>query len=125
MSSTPAVSSGRSFNRAASRMSSADPLVVEEELDGDEPAEEVADLDGDDGDRRQERVAQHVLADHDGGRQALEVRGSRVVGVERLDHACAGDASDVAEEDDAERHRREQEVLDLGQRGPPRRATAP
>ena len=112
----PAVSSGRSLNRAASRMSSADALVVEEELDGDEPAEQVADLDGDDRDRRRQRVPQHVLADDDGGREPLEVRRSRVVGVERLDHAGARDAGDVPEQDDAERHRGQQQVLDLRQR---------
>ena len=45
----------------------ADALVVEEHLDGDEAADEVADLDGDDGDRRQQRVPQHVPA-HDDAR---------------------------------------------------------
>ena len=64
----------------------ADPLVVEEVLDRDEPAEEVADLNGDYGDRRRQRVPEHVLPHDDRVRQPLEVGGARVVAVERLDH---------------------------------------
>ena len=54
--------------------------------------------------------------DHRLAREPLEVRGARVVGVERLDDAGARDARDVAEEDDHERDRRQRQVLHLRQR---------
>ncbi len=41
----------------------ADAVVVEELLDHEQAADQVAGLRGDDGDRGQERVAQHVPAD--------------------------------------------------------------
>ena len=74
----------------------------------DEAADQVADLGGDDRDRRQQRVAQHVAADDRPLRQALEDRGAGVVGVERLDRPGARHARDVAEEheDEAERRQR-------------------
>ena len=97
----------------------ADALVVEQHLDHDEAADEVADLDGDDRDRRQERVAQHVPPDHDALRQPLQVGGPRVVAVQRLDHPGPGDAGDVAEEHERERERGQEEVLELGQRRSP------
>ena len=50
----------------------ADAVVVEDQLDRDETAEEVADLRRDDRDRREQRVAQHVPPDHRPARQALE-----------------------------------------------------
>ena len=85
----------------------ADALVVEEDLDGDEAADEVPDLHRDDRDRRRERVAEHVLAHDDARGEALEVRGPRVVAVERLDHTGPRDARDVSEENEGQRQRRQ------------------
>jgi hypothetical protein len=48
-------------------------------------------------------------------RKALQVRGPRVVGVERLHDSGARDPRDVPEEDDDERECRERQVLDLGE----------
>ena len=56
---------------------------------------------------------------HGPARQPLEERGPRVVGVERLDRAGPRDARDVAEEEDDERERGEEEVLELRQEAAP------
>ena len=52
----------------------ADAVVAEQRLDDDQAADQVAGLGRDHGDRRQQRVAQHVAADHHAARQALERR---------------------------------------------------
>ena len=109
---TPAVSSGRSFWRAASSVSAAEPLVVEQVLDGDEAADEVPDT----GRRSTAIVGSSAFrstcfADDDGGRQPFEVRGPRVVAVERLDHPGPRDPRDVAEEDERQRERGQEQVL--------------
>ena len=93
----------------------ADAVVAEQELDDDEPADQVAGLRGDHRDRRQQRVAQHVAADHHAARQALERRRPRVVGLERLDRPDAGHARDVAEQDQHQRDHRQDQVLQRGE----------
>ena len=65
----------------------ADPRIVEELLDHDEAADQVADLRRNDRDRREECVAQDVSAHHRPYAQALQHRSARVVGAERLDRA--------------------------------------
>ena len=64
-----------------------DALVVEQRLHHHQAADQVAGLGGDDGDRRQQRVAQHVPPDHHRSLQALQRRGARVVGV-RAPRSC-------------------------------------
>ena len=91
----------------------AHPVVVEDLLDRDDPAEQVADLDRDDGDRRDQRVAQHVAAHRLARRQALHRGGPRVVGLEDVDRPGACHARDVAEVHDGHRHRRHEQVADL------------
>ena len=63
----------------------ADPLVVEEVFNGDEPAEEVADLNGDDRDRRRQGFRSTACARRRTGGKPSGGR-ARVVAVERLDH---------------------------------------
>ena len=93
----------------------ADPRVLEEVLDHHQTADEVADLGGDDGDRREQRVAEDMAA-HDGRcRQPLQERRARVVRLERLDHPGPRDARDVAEEDEGEADRGQEQVPDLRQ----------
>ena len=91
----------------------ADPVVVEQLFDHEQAADQVSHLRRDDGDRRQERVPQHVLVDDLAAGEALQIGGARVVGVDRLDHARASDARDVPEQHHHEREAREQKVLHL------------
>ena len=114
MKSTPASSIGKSLSSAAVRISRADTRVVEQLLDHDEPADQVAGLGGDDGDRREQRVAQHVPPDHYPAGQPFEGGCAHVIGVERLDRARPGHAGDVAEEDEHERDGGKDQVLQLG-----------
>ena len=58
----PAVSIGMSLRWAANSIVCPIPLIVEDPLDRDDPAEQVADLDADDGDGRDQGVAQDVAA---------------------------------------------------------------
>ena len=92
----------------------AHPVVVEDLLDRDDPAEQVADLDGDDRDGRDERVAQDVAAHHLAGGQALHRGRPGVVGLEDVDGARPRHPGDVAEVDDGHRRRGHQQVPDLG-----------
>ena len=62
----------------------------------------------------QQRVAQHVPADHDPAGQALQRRRAYVIGVERLDRARPGHAGDVAEEDEHERDGGKDQIAQLG-----------
>ena len=121
---TALCSSGKSFCVGRGEDQPAHARVVEERLDDDEAADQVAGLRRDDGDRRQERVAQDVPADDGAPRQPLEHGGARVVGVERLDRAGPRDPGDVAEEHDHERQRGQEEVLELREEARARRARA-
>ena len=102
----------------------ADARVAEELLDRDEAAEEVAGLRRHHRDRRQDRVADHVAADDEVARHALERRRARVVGRERLDRPGARDPRDVAEEHERDRDRGQEERVDARQQRR-RRAASP
>ena len=67
----------------------AEPVEREDGLDHDRAAEQEAELHGGERHHRHQRVAQRVLEDDAGARQALGARGADVVGGEHLDHAGA------------------------------------
>ena len=89
------------------------PVVVEDQLDRHEAADQVAGLGRDDGDRREEGVAEDVPADHRPPRQPLEDRRPRVVRIQRFHRARPRHARHVAEEDEDEAERRQDQVFDL------------
>ena len=98
-----------------------DAVVVEDELDRDEAAEEIADLSRDDGDRGQEEFRRTWRRMTVRRGRALEDGGARVVGVEGLDRSGSRHAGDVAEEDEDEAECREEQVLHLGEEAGARR----
>src|ERR1700689_3701349 len=74
-----------------------DPLVVEQRLHHHQAADQVPGLGRDDRDGGQQRVPQDVPADDREPRQALQDRGTRVVGVQRLDGPRPGHTGNVPE----------------------------
>ena len=114
--STVASSTGTSLSVGRVGHQLADARVVEERLDDDETADQPADLRADDGDRRRHGVAQGVDVDDAAPGQALERRGAHVRRVERVDHAGARHAGDVAQLDEHQRDGRQDQVVEARER---------
>src|SRR3954447_6320779 len=93
----------------------ADALVVEELLDHDQAADQVAGLGGDDRDRGEQRVAQDVPPDHGCPGQPLEGRRPGVVRVQRLDGPRPGHPGDIPEENEDERDGGQDQMSELGE----------
>ena len=117
--SVAACSVGTSFSCAAVEQQRAEPGVVEQQLDGDEPADEVAQLHAERGDRHDHGVAQHVTTDELAGRQALQAGGADVRALHRGDHAGAHHPRDVPDGHDQQAgDRQDQPVQAVLRRGP-------
>ena len=116
MTSTPAAEHGVVLQLGGFEGGQSDTAVVEEELDRDEPAEEIPDLRRDDRDRGEDRVTEYVPPDDRLAWESLEERSPRVVGLEGLHDAGAGDPRDISEEDEGESDRRQRQMLHLCER---------
>ena len=87
-------------------------VVVEDLLDPDDAAEQVADLDGDDGDGRDQGELRRTWRRMTWlRREPLHRRGPHVVGLEDLDRAGPGHPRDVAEVHDGHGQGRHQQVV--------------
>ncbi len=90
----------------------AEALVVEHRLDDDDAGQQPGELQHDDRERRDQRVAQRVL-DHDAAEaQALEPRGADILLRHHLGHRGAGHARDVADAVDRHGHHRQGEIVE-------------
>ena len=84
----------------------------EDLLDDERAAEQVAERDPDDRDRRTQRVLQRVLADHLAGSEALRHRGAHVVLVQGVDERPPDLTGDRGRAADSERHPGKDQVLE-------------
>jgi hypothetical protein len=90
----------------------AEPLDVEDGLGQDRARQQEPGLEADDGDHRQERVAEDVASVDDARRDALGPRRPHVVLVLHVEDRRPGDARDHGQRDRAERDGRQDQVLD-------------
>src|SRR5579883_2128019 len=89
----------------------AGPRPLEDRLGDEREADELAELQADHGNDRDEHVAQRVLDDDANRPQPLGPRGAHVVGLQRFDDAAPRQAEEKGELEHAERQGRQNEML--------------